>query len=141
MAIVAYLTHPMGEDDAQVGGLDLGARGDHIANAMQWFKFMVMTTKWCITCPWFVYIAAVDDVFHRPRALRDQVELIGRSDLVVMCGGRISPHMEIEKNLAQRRIGDPLPVLDLTGLGITPPWDRLDVVGQDIVRLAKSLGL
>jgi len=137
MAIVAYLTHPMGEADEDGGSL----RGDNVANAMQWFKFLVMTTRWCITCPWFVYIAAVDDVFHRPRAMRDQIELIGRSDLVVMCGGRVSPHMELEKNHAQRRIREAIPVLDLTTLGVMPPWGDKDQVGQDIVRLAKSLGI
>lgn len=137
MAIVAYLTHPLGEQDQG----DPSQRGDNVANAMQWFKFLVMTTRWVVTCPWFVYMAAIDDVFHRPRAMRDQVELIGRSDLVVMVGGRISGHMQIEANYATNKIGIPIPSLDLTHLGVRPPWDLSDRIGKEIVRLAKTIGI
>lgn len=137
MAVVAYLTHPLGERDAD-GGV---GRGDNMASAMQWFKFLVMTTPWVISCPWFVYIAAVDDAFHRPRALRDQIELMSRSDVVVLCGGRLSGHMRVELGHAQRRVEGGMPVIDLLALGASPPWHQVDEVTLDIRRISLGLGL
>lgn len=137
MAIVAYLTHPLGERDAG-DGIE---RGNNMANAMDWFKFLISTTPWAIMCPWFVYVAAVDDAFHRPRALRDQIELMSMCDLVVLTGGRLSAHMRIELGHAQRRIEGSMPVIDLLPLGFLPPWDRQDEVGRDIRDLARGFGL
>lgn len=137
VAIVAYLTHPLGDPEEKGGE----TRMNNVANAMQWFKFMVMTTRWVITCPWFVYYAAIDDVFHRPRAIRDCIEIMSRSDIVVLCGGVMAPHMRLEMGHAQRKTDGPIPVLDLLELGRQPPWERMQKVQQDILRLARDLGL
>jgi hypothetical protein len=137
MAIVAYLTHPLGERD-DGDGIE---RGTNMSNAMDWFKFLVDTTQWAIICPWFVYVAAVDDAFRRPRALRDQIEIMCRADVVVLTGGRMSAHMRVELSRSQRRVEGAIPVIDLLPLGFAPPWDRRDRVAQDIRSLAASLGL
>lgn len=138
MAVVAYLTHPLGEADDMTG---LHNRQENLSNAIQWFKFLVMTTRWVITCPWYIYAVGVDDVFHRPRALRDQVELIGRSDLVIACGGRFSGHMRIDCNHARNRIDGSVPVLDLIHYGVHPPWDTKDQAQIAILKTARDLGL
>lgn len=137
VSTVAYLTHPLGERDAGDGM----AWGDNMANAMQWFRFMVQATRWAISCPWYAYAVAVQDVFFRPRMLVDQVELVGRADLFVMVGGRMSPHMRIELIAAQRARPGGIPVLDLLDLGELAPWDRADRVGQEIRRRTAPLDL
>lgn len=136
MGTVAYLTHPLGERDAGDGT----AWGDNLANAMQWFRFMVQATRWSMSCPWYAYAVAVQDVFHRPRMLVDQVELVGRSDILVMVGGYVSPHMRIELVAAQRSKRK-IPLLNLNDLGYVPPWDRIDQVGQEIRRRAAEFDL
>ena len=136
MGTVAYMTHPLGERDAGEGM----AWGDNMANAMSWFRFMVQATRWAICCPWYAYAVAVQDVFFRPRMLVDQVELVGRCDLFVMVGGRVSPHMRIELVAAQRT-AKPIPVLNLLDLGDSPPWEQIDQVGQEIRRRTAALDL
>lgn len=132
MVTVAYLTHPIGEADANHGQ----ARGTNLANAMDWLKFLVETTRWVICCPWFVYIAAVDGEFHRSRTLRDQILLLDRCDIVVLTGGIMTPHMVIETTHAQRK---PLPIIDLLYLGQSPPWERKDAVAKEIQALYPKL--
>lgn len=137
MPTVAYLTHPLGERDAGDGT----EWPDNMANAMDWFKFLVQTTRWAICCPWYAYAVAVQDAYHRPRMLVDQVELVSRCDIFVMVGGRSSPHMRAELYAAQRSRSRTIPVLDLLHLGYRAPWERMDQVGKDITSVTAMLDL
>lgn len=131
MATVAYLTHPIGEADADHGQ----TRGNNLANAMDWLKFLIHTTRWVICCPWFVYIAAVDGEFHRARTMRDQILLLDRCDIVVLTGGIKTPHMLVEIAHATRK---QIPIVDLLHLGRFPPWEHKDRVGKEIEALYKN---
>lgn len=134
MPSVAYMTHPLGdrEDDDW---------RNNLANAMDWFSFLVQVTRWAISCPWYAYAVAIQDAYHRPRMLVDQVELVARADILVMVGGRMAPHMHIELRGAQRRIGGAVPILDLLHLGYRVPWDAIDRVTQDIRAVTATLDL
>ena len=142
MSVLAYLTHPLGDRDAldEFGGF---ARQNNIGNAMQWLKFMVMATQWSVVCPWFPYLVALDETFFGRRAFIDNLEVLTRSDVLVLVGGRNSPHMRQEARMAQSRdiSGRAIPVLDLLTLGAAPPWHRLDQTRLDIERQAKELGV
>lgn len=133
---VAFLTHPLGERDADWGM----ARGNNLANAMLWFRFVKDATRWAICFPAMPYIAAVDDVFHRPSMITDAVEIMERCDVLVVVGDHISPHMRIEIAHA-RGMKTPIPVLNLIDLGRSPPVIKTDEVSSEIRRRAAELGL
>jgi hypothetical protein len=139
VSVVAYLTHPLGERDAGQG-MDYP---DNVAGAMQWLKFLVMATQWAVVCPWFPYLVALDETFYGRRAFIDNLEVLCRSDVLVLCGGRMSPHMSQELRMAGNAglIGKAIPVLDLLGLGAAPPWNRLDQARRDIAAKAAELGV
>ena len=131
---VAFLTHPIGERDAEWGV----ARGNNLANAMAWFRLIVDATRWSMCYPEMTYIAAVDDVFHQPARLAASIEILERCDVLVMAGGFNSPHMRLQFAHARRR---KLPVLDLLDMGASPLWIDRDEIGSEIRRRAAELGL
>lgn len=134
---VAFLTHPLGERDAGWGS----AHGDNLAAAMEWLRFLKQVTGWAICYPAMAYAAAgMDDEFFRRSMLTDVIEIMERCDVVVMVGGRISPHMRIEASHARQR-KTPILVLNLLDLGLLPPWHRKDEIGIEIRRRAEALGL
>lgn len=133
---VALLSHPLGERDADWGM----KRGDNLANAMDWFRFLKDTLGWAICYPAMAYLAAVDDVFHRPSMITDIIEIMGKCDVLVVCGGRASPHMRIELDHARRR-SPPLPILDLVDLGYRTRPEQGEVMAIEIRRRAGELGL
>lgn len=137
LVTVAFLTHPLGERDADWGM----KRGDNLSNAMGWFRFMKDVTGWAICYPAMAYVAAgMDDAFYRRSMLTDAVEILDRCDVLVAVGASASPHMRIEIAHARGK-SIPVPVLDLTDLGDGPPWDRKDIMGIEIRRRADELGL
>ena len=113
-------------------------RGDNLSNAMLWFRFLKDCLGFAICYPAMAYLAAVDDVFHRPSMITDIIEIMEKCDVLIMCGDHVSPHMRIELSHAQRR---QLPVLNLIDLGPRPTWDRPDAVASEIRRRAQALGL
>lgn len=134
---VAYLAHPLGDADADWGA----ARGDNLANAIGWFQFLRRATRWAICYPAMAYCAA-DDTVQRPSTITGQVEILSRCHVLVLTGGRMSPHMRIEVAAASSvTFGSGIPVLDLLYLGWRPPWDELDRVGAEIARAADALGV
>lgn len=134
---VAFLTHPLGERDDDWGM----RRGDNLANAMGWFKFLKDVTGWAICFPELAYIAAgLDDGFYRRSMLVDSVEILDRCDVLVPVGGKLSPHMRIALEHANGK-STPIPVLSLLDLGDSPPWERKDTAGIEIRRRADALGL
>lgn len=136
MTVVAYMTHPIGERDTMF------ERRENIANSADWFKFLKDTTQWAIDAPWFGYLAAVDSDFYRRSWLTDQCEIMSRTDVLVLVGGRVSPHMRIlVAHATGRSAGRRVPVLDLIDLGRLVPWRRKDEVGKDILRRAEHIGI
>lgn len=135
VALVAYLTHPLGEADT---GEDMIKRSENMANAISWLRFLVLGTKWAVSMPWFVYTVGLPESSTRPRAAADRILFLERSDLLVMTGGRMSPHMRIEYQCA---CAIPIPVPDLTDMGEAPPWNTYDVSRCEIFRRAERAGL
>lgn len=138
VAIVAYLTHPLGESDTAETLKLTGA--DKMAGALDWFRFLLMTTRWVIQAPWFVYVVAVPDAFARPRPTSDRKEMLLRSDLLIMVGGRPGPNMDTDRRHAAHR-AYPMPVVDLLDMGDTPPWSELDKSRREILERARAAGL
>lgn len=112
MGIVAYLDHPLGEVEAGAG------RADNIANAGDWIRFLIDTTRWTIVAPWHTWAITVGGVKYDQRRFMDSLNALERSDLLVHCGGFIAPHMGYTAGYA-KRYG--IPLLDLTTLGVGPP--------------------
>jgi hypothetical protein len=111
---VVYLTHQLGDKLE----MDVGERGNNVANACAWVRWLVENTKWSINAAWLTNIMAMDDEFLRPRILMDQLVQLARSDAMIMVGGVISPHMRVEHTIATRRN---IPIIDATELGRYPP--------------------
>lgn len=132
---VAFLTHPIGDKDADWGM----ARGSNLANAMLWFRVIHDATRWAICFPTMAYLAAVDDIFHRPSMITDAVEILERCDVLVAVGGAASPHMRIEIAHARDR-SPPIPLLNLMDLGRVPSME-VDRLANEIRRRAAELGL
>lgn len=133
--IVAYLTHPLGESDT---GDDLVRRSDNMANAIAWFRFLIMGTRWAVTMPWFVYVVGLPESTTQPRAMMDRLTILDRCNILILAGGRRSPHMDIEVRRAHVRT---IPVLDLTDMGDVPPWNDYDKIRVEILRRAHEVGL
>lgn len=136
MTRVAYLSHPIGSSQ---GGDELVHHHDNLAHADAWKQFLIENTKWALLCP--VYVANIR-VLHQPRALMGQITLLLRADIVVQVGGWISPHMEIERNHADR---NQIPILNLTPYGYHPPTDDrqvraiMDALHKQMAKLEQAM--
>lgn len=111
--MIAYLSHSLGTGN----GNATVRRHDNIANATLWLEFLYDATPWNVTVPWFANVVALRELW-RERAFEGQLEVLRRSDAIVLTGGAISDHMgeEIEHARSYR-----LAVIDLTDLGVYPP--------------------
>lgn len=127
MIAVAYLSHPIGPPDQSIGG----QQASNVDDASRWLRLLVSATKWAVVCPWLAYTTAVGDALYGPKALVDQIAILERCDLLVQIGGWVSPHMEIERNHANR-IG--IPVASFIDLGPRPPKDDKLIAEQIRVR-------
>lgn len=130
MALIVYMSHPIGDGSTA----DLERRQDNIATAGEWIRFFVDTTRWVIVCPWYVYAITHGEEIHAPRRLVDQLAALERCDLLVLVGGIITAHMQLEINAAKRR---GIPVVDLTTFGVGPPSISEDLT-QVLLARAKS---
>lgn len=135
--IVAYLLHPLGASDTATAHAQ---HSDNVAGAIEWFRFLMIATRWAISAPWFVYIVAMDSEAGRMRSHRDQMEFIDRADVLVLTGGHESAHMVEWRDFATGR-GNPIPILDLTDAGVRPPWSDIDRWTLEIRRRAQLIGL
>jgi len=127
--MIAYLDHPIGEEN----GHSNVERGDNLANAGEWFCFLVEITAWAVIAPWYVY--AVKGV-RAPRRIVDAAQTLERTDLYVMTGGVVAPHMHVNLRHA-RRLG--VPVLDLTSEGVIPPAATEDVAQVIAARARRAI--
>lgn len=127
MGTVAFVSHALGdrEDDPQ-------RWHDNLANAIEWIRFLIETTQWCLAVPWFVYAAAQANGLAAGRRIVDSMTMLERVDVCLLIGGVISPHMRDYDAKVARRYG--VPVVDLTSFGVTPP-DKTD---EDQVQLIRS---
>jgi hypothetical protein len=130
MKLIAYLTHPLGERDST----NEVQRRDNIADATEWFRFLVERTSWAILCPWLGYVMSADDPAFKPRALVDQLSILERADMLVMCGTFVSPHMRYEREHARKL---KLPVIDLTTMH--PPWRVRDAGELEVGLMARTM--
>lgn len=109
MTQVVYLAHPVSGDVAA-----------NIARAMRWLRWLMDNepdVAFC--CPWLPYLDVLneDNAEHRARGLRDDVEIAKRCDGIVLCGGRLSGGMALERDAVIAAGGF---VIDLTGFGDEP---------------------
>src|SRR5258706_13886491 len=119
MSVVVYISHPIGEGDRA----DLEKRSDNIANAGEWMRFFINTTRWVMLCPWYVYAITHGDKIHAPRRLIDQLATLERCDLLVLCGGFMSSHMRFDvKNVKAHGF----PIVHLSPIGFLPPATSAD---------------
>ena len=125
--LTVYLDHPIGETN----GEDSIRRADNIANAGDWWCFLVEITRWNVQAPWYVY--AVKNV-HPSRRMVDNYSALERSDLYVPCGGIIAPHMAQNMRKA-RQLG--VPILDMTMYGVLPPPVDEDIAQIILARARK----
>ncbi len=114
------MTHPLGDKF----DLDPGERGNNVANAARWVKWLVENTPWSVNAAWMTNVMAVDEELLRPRILIDQLIQMIRCDALVLVGGAVSPHMRVKNAMASRR---GLPVIDATELGYLVPVEQRPV--------------
>lgn len=112
---VGYLAHPVGPSRTSE---EQEARSANIRNALGWLRFLVDHTPWSISAPWLPYVMTLEEEIYRDRGIADDLAGLERCDLVVLCGGRISPGMEAEAAFARKKS---IPVVDLTSLGYKAP--------------------
>jgi len=122
--VVAYLTHPLTPRDHR----DITARGNNVARAVDWVRWVSANTNWAISAPWLVDVmAGHDDELRRPRALVDQLAHLVRCDAVILVGGDVSVNMMVQYEFAKKR---GMPIVDATILGPSPPADGVRPPGR-----------
>lgn len=121
--VVAYLAHPVGAPDEE--GI-----AANLANARAWLHWLVDHTSLAVSAPWMPYVQTLHEATYRDRGLADDLAMLGRHDMIVLVGGRISAGMATELDHA-RSCG--LVALDLTRMGVAPPsGDRRRHLVQDL---------
>jgi hypothetical protein len=113
---VVYLAHPVGAPTAD------GVRAN-LARAKRWLWALRQASQWSICAPWIPAVEAVLDSGapeheHRERGLADDLAVVERCDAIVLCGGRVSHGMALERDHA---VATGAVFLDLTGYGEEPP--------------------
>lgn len=110
-APIAYLCHPVSGD---VQG--------NIARALRWLEYMRRSEPEVATvAPWIAGLLSGEDDDNpnaRARAIRECAAMAARCDRVILCGGRVSAGMAIERDACVAAGGS---VVDLTHLGEEPP--------------------
>lgn len=132
--IVAYMDHPIGETN----GYDMIQRADNMANAVAWFKFLNDATQWTIHSPWYLDTIAIGGDDYGPRRVVSRIALLERSDVYIVTGGYLSPHMNDAIRKAKRA---GVPILDLTAMGVTPPDLTEDLAQTIIMQARRAIGL
>lgn len=108
---VAYVAHPVAGDVSA-----------NLARALRWLAWL---SKECpdvaVVAPWIANIMSGEDdndPVVRARGLAHDVTVVKRCDCLILCGGRVSSGMAMERD-AMVAIGGL--VVDLTSLGNEPP--------------------
>lgn len=120
--MIAYLSHALGEAHSNL--LELTAKGDDIARAGRWFRFIVETTSWTVCWPWYPYVTYLDWRWM-DRSRNDQARVIRVSNVLVLAGPEVTDHMLDDRDEANYMR---VPILDLTELAQRnagePPTER-----------------
>lgn len=107
--LVVYVAHALG------AGPD---RERNRANASKWVAY-VASQGHVPVADWIVLSGEFDETpANRERGLAIDLKLIERCDALWLCGGRISPGMQLE---ADHATACGIPVVDCTPLGAMPP--------------------
>jgi hypothetical protein len=117
MTRVAYLAHPVGHDEDRVRNLE---------NVNKWFLWLLRNTDFALNVPWKIYVDNLtEDPENRARGVRDDLTILGRCDLIILTGGKISPGMKTELHTAHMR---GMAVIDLTSVGYEPSDSALSLL-------------
>lgn len=117
--MLCYLAHPVGHDPEE--------RKKNLENTRKWFLWLIEHTDLSFSVPWYIYVDNLDET-HRKRAMRDDLINLGRCDMIILTGGRLSPGMKTELGLAQM---SGLKILDLTSVGYEPSDAALKLLPVD----------
>jgi hypothetical protein len=141
LSLVVYLAHPVAPTDGQIesarlrleAAVDDYFAADHadavemavsfnLTNARIWLRWLVEHTDWAISMPWMPYVETLSDATssHRHRGLRDDCLMAARCDAIILCGGRISSGMAMERDAVQKA---GKAVVSLIDLGALPPGE------------------
>lgn len=97
-------------------------------NAGCWAAWLVVHFNVAVECTWVVLTGQLEETpENRKRGLECDLALVERCDELWLVGGRVSSGMQLEADHARKR---GLRVVDLTALGLVPPFDA------ELVRLA-----
>ena len=110
---VIYLAAPLGH------GPD---REQNRANAARWVAWATRKHTVAVIADWIILSGELAETpANRALGLASDLVLVSRADELWLVGGRVSPGMAVEADMA-RRLGKP--VIDLTHLGAVPPTER-----------------
>jgi hypothetical protein len=113
---VAYVAHPVAGDVTA-----------NLARALRWVAWLSKQREdIAIIAPWIANIMSGEDdndPAARARGLAHDVTVVKRCDCLILCGGRVSSGMAMERD-AMLTVGGL--VVDLTHLGDEPPSRVID---------------
>ncbi len=99
----------------------------NLARALRWLKWLSdQAPETAIIAPWIAALMSGEDdndQAARARGLAHDVMVVRRCDCIVLCGGRVSQGMAMERDAMIAAGGE---VHDLTGMGDEPPSRILD---------------
>jgi hypothetical protein len=133
VSLVVYLAHPVAPSQANLDALwqwdnvtderrSEMAVERNLVSARIWLRWLVEHTDWAISMPWMPYVETLNDATgsHRMRGLRDDCLMATRCDAIILCGGRISSGMAMERDAVQKA---GKAVVSLIDLGTLPPGE------------------
>lgn len=133
MSLVVYLAHPVAPSLANLEALwqwdnvtderrSEMAVERNLASARVWLRWLVEHTDWAVSMPWMPYVETLNDATssHRHRGLRDDCLMAARCDAIILCGGRVSSGMAMERDAVQKA---GKAVVSLIDLGALPPGE------------------
>ena len=96
--------------------------GANLRRAGRWLWWLRCHTAWSVCAPWIPAVQAsidhgADEATERARGLADDRAVLERCDAIVLCGGRVSAGMAIERAHAEAH---GLAVIDLSMCGPEP---------------------
>ena len=108
---LVYCAHPVGSGPDREANLERFKR---------WFRWAIDEyPDDSLVATWAVYVQNLRETpDNRTRGIRDDLAVLGRCDAILLCGGYLSPGMDVELTLA-RKLG--LEVVNRLCLGNEPP--------------------
>lgn len=112
---VAYVAHPLGSGED---------REQNRANAAKWCAWIVQNLGVAVCADWIILSGEMEETpENRSLGLDCDFSQIYICHLFISCGGRHSPGMVQERDVALRA---GLPAFDVTPFGYEPPKNELD---------------